>query len=272
MIIDYIILLSVKRFLSLGAKQSRLIFGAAIGGLCSFVILLPPIPSGLSWIINLLFACIIVAEAFYPISRIKFIKTAAAFFLVSFCYCGVMIAIWLVFSPSNVVIRNSSVYIGVSPVVLVITTLFCYVVMRVILRITGRGAVNKLKCRIKIKYKNITKEADGTVDTGNTLKEPFSGDCVIVVRADMFKDVFDADKYMKLAENNEDFKNINVRLIPFNSVGGVGLIPAIKPDSIKIICNNEETEVSAYLAFCSSENMTDDIQSLVPVELIMKGS
>ena len=88
----------------------------------------------------------------------------------------------------------------------------------------------------------------------------------------MFKDVFDADKYMKLAENNEDFKNINVRLIPFNSVGGVGLIPAIKPDSIKIICNNEETEVSAYLAFCSSENMTDDIQSLVPVELIMKGS
>lgn len=272
LIIDYIILLSVKLFLSLGAKPLRLLLGATIGGISSFVILLPPMPSGVSWLISFLSACIIVAATFYPVSRIKFLKTAAAFFLISFCYCGAMIAIWIIFSPQNIVIRNSSVYIGISPIVLIITTLLCYIILRVILRITGRGTAKNLKCKVKIEYNEIIKEFDGTIDTGNTLKEPFSGECVIVARAEIFKDIFDADEYMKMTADNKSTLKCNVRLIPFNSVGGVGLIPAIKPNFIKITADSEETEVSAYLALCSGKNLTDDVQSLVPVELIMKGS
>lgn len=270
-IIDYIILLSVRKFLSLAASRKRLLLGAMTGGICSFVILLPSLPSGLSVLIGILTACIVVTATFYPMSRKKFIKTSAAFFLISFCYCGAMIALWIFFSPNNIVIRNNSVYIAVSPTVLVITTLFCYVILRVIMRITGRGVPDKLRCRVIVEYNGIKKETDGTIDTGNTLKEPFSGECVIVARTEIFRDMFDAEAYMKMTENSEKF-NKNVRLIPFGSVGGKGIIPAIKPDKVRVISGDEETEVSAYLAFCREENMTGGVNLLVPAELIMKGS
>ena len=239
-IIDYIILLTVKKFLSLGCGKKRLLLGAAVGGICSFAIFLPPLPSGLSMVVSMLTAC-------------------------------AMIALWIVFSPKNIVIRNNSVYIAVSPIVLVITTLFCYIILRVIMRITGRGVPKQLKCRVVITYNGITKEADGTVDTGNTLKEPFSDECVIVAREEIFKDMFDADDYMKITENSDN-RVKGVRLVPFNSVGGTGVIPAVKPDIIKLKIGNEETEVSAYLAFCKGENMTSGTDMLVPAELIMKGS
>lgn len=269
LIIDYMIILSVKHFLSVDAKRYRMIFGAITGGLSSFIILLPPMPSVVSWIINLLSACIIIAVSFCPLSRIKFIKTAATFFLISFCYCGLMIAIWMIFSPQNIVIRNSSVYIAVSPIVLIITTLFCYIVLRIILKITGRAVPKNINCKIHIKYKGMEKEIQGKIDTGNTLKEPFSGEYVIVVREELFKETINLNEYMNITKNNKIISDI--RLIPFNSVGGTGLIPAIKPDSIKIFNNNNEMSVSAYIALCDNKNMTTDIQALVPAELVMKG-
>lgn len=270
-IIDYIILLTVKKFLSLDCGQKRLLLGAAVGGVCSFAIFLPPLPSGLSMVVSMLTACAVVAAAFCPLNRKVFIKTSAAFFLISFCYCGAMIALWIIFSPKNIVIRNNSVYIAVSPIVLVITTLFCYIVLRVIMRITGRGVPKQLKCRAVIEYNGITKKADGTVDTGNTLKEPFSGECVIVAREEIFKDMFDAADCMKISGNSDNSVK-GVRLVPFNSVGGTGVIPAVKPDIIKLKIGNEEIKVSAYLAFCKGENMTEGTDMLVPAELIMKGS
>ena len=125
-----------------------------------------------------------------------------------------------------------------------------------------------LKCKVKIRYNGAEREIDGTIDTGNTLKEPFSGACVIVARAEIFRDMFDADEYMKMSEISQKPPKTGVRLILFKSVGGVGLIPAIKPDYVKLISDNEEMDVNAYLALCSSENMTGDVQSLVPAELI----
>ncbi len=272
LIIDYIILLSVKTFLSLNARNIRLILGAAVGALCSFVILLPPIPSGLSWVINFISACVVVFAAFSPMSKKLFLKTSAAFFLISFCYCGLMIAVWILFSPQNLVIRNGSVYIAVSPFILIVTTLFCYVILRVVLRITGRGVPKESVCRVLIEYKGHKKEFSGTIDTGNKLKEPFSGEYVIVARADIFSDISNIKEYMNFTDKYETNAETGIRLIPFNSVGGTGLMPAIKPDSLKIISGNEEIEVSAYLALCGGENITSDVQALVPAELIMKGS
>ena len=43
-VVDYILLLTVRRFLSLSCRRRRLLAGAAAGGLLSFVILLPPMP------------------------------------------------------------------------------------------------------------------------------------------------------------------------------------------------------------------------------------
>ena len=89
-VVDYILLLTVRRFLSLSCRRRRLLAGAAAGGLLSCVILLPPMPFVVSLAVDILSACIVVAAAFAPMGRPEFIRTAFVFFAVSFVYCGMM--------------------------------------------------------------------------------------------------------------------------------------------------------------------------------------
>ena len=269
-IIDYIILVSVKKFLMLNIRRIRLLCGAAVGGLSSFCVLLPSMPAWLSMLFQGTSAVLLTAAAFLPTKRVIWFKASAAFFFISFCFCGLMTAILILFSPQNVVVRNNTVYIGISPVMLVAMTLICYMIMRIIFRITGRSMPQQMKCRVKVSYKGKTVETDGTIDTGNTLHEPFSGECVIVSKAELFRQILDAEYFMKLSKEGSIPEG--VRLVPFSSVGGCGVIPAFKPSSVKIINNSTESEVSAYIALCSDKNMTNEVNMLIPAELIMKGS
>lgn len=259
-VIDYIILLTVRKFLSLSSRRRRLMLGAAVGGICSFVILLPPIPSGMSMVISFLTACAVVASAFAPLGRKLFIKTASAFFLISFGYCGAMIAVWILFSPQNIVIRNSSVYIAMSPITLVITAVVCYVILRVIMRITGRGDIGDTICTLSIRYGGKEVVCKGKVDTGNTLREPFSGDMAIVVRRELFSE------FPELSLSGEMEKGI--RLIPYSSVGGEGVMPAFRAKNIRMTAGGKSYDVSAYVALCDGNRITGETDALVPSELI----
>lgn len=245
-IIDYIILLTVRRFMNIRARRLRLAAGAAVGGLTSFVILLPALPSGLSLIFSLAFACLVVGAAFAPMSRGLFIKTSAAFFLISFGYCGLMIAIWLLFSPQSLVIRNSSVYIDISPLVLLVTTVFCYVILRVILRLTGRGEAAAANCILRISLGGNVREYKALIDTGSSLKEPFSGKPVIVI-----------------SERLSFPDSLGVRLVPYSSVGGEGLLRAVCPERITAVTNDGERSIDGYIA-CSDNKLREGVEAIIP--------
>ena len=264
-VIDYIILLTVRRFLSLSCRQRRLLLGAAVGGISSFVILLPPLPSGVSMVLSVITACLVVGATFAPMEKKIYIKTAAAFFLISFVYCGAMIAVWLVFSPQNIFIRNSSVYIAMSPISLVITTVICYVILRIIMRITGRNEIKDTSCLIKVEYEGNTISLNGKIDTGNTLKEPFSGEPAIVAAADNFKNIFSLPSF---GTDYPETLPTAIRMIPFSSVGGEGLLPSFKSDNIIIKHEGREFRVSAYVALCSGDKIIGGENALVPYELI----
>ena len=240
------ILALVKFFLSLAVGRKRLLLGALAGGISSLVILLPEMPAVLSAAVHLISAAALTAAAFCPVNRTVFLKAAAAFFMISFCFCGVMTAMVRLLSPQNTFVRNNTVYIGISPVALIGMTLVCYVIMRVVFQLTGRAVPKKLKCRVSMVCGGKTIESDASVDTCNTLHEPFSNECVIVCRSEIFKNVFDAEQYMKTGLN-EGVPG-SIRLIPFSSVGGTGVIPAFKPEKVKILYDRSENDVSAYIA------------------------
>lgn len=261
-IIDYMILVSVKKFLSISCRLRRLLLGAAVGGISSFVILLPPMPSGFSLIISLATAFFVIGSAFAPLPRTVFLKASAAFFMVSFAYCGIMIALWLVFSPDNMVIRNSSVYIAISPIMLVLTALFCYVLMRVIIRITGKGKPECTVCTVNVLYQTKDIIFQGKLDTGNTLKEPFSGTPVIVAKKSVFAD------FPKLRQLSAGNISEGIRLVPFATVGGGGMLPAFKAERVFIRTAGITHNVGAYIALCDDEKITGGDDAVIPYELI----
>lgn len=259
-IIDYIILITVKTFMSISCRRLRLILGAAVGGICSFVILLPPVPSGISLFVNLITAFLVIAAAFFPVSPKMYMKLTAAFFLISFGYCGLMIAVWLLFSPQNLIIRNSSVYISVSPLMLIITTVFCYTVLRVIIRIVSRGSSRICDCKVSFELNGMNIECSGKIDSGSTLKEPFSGEMAVVFKKELLGDMQDS-----IFSSNSVINKI--RVIPYTSVGGEGLMKAVRIEKMKITTDKESFYVSAYAAFCDSERVKGT-DALIPAELI----
>ena len=137
--VDYVMLLSVRYMTSLNVKRRRLAAGALVGGIGSFAVLLPPMPFAVSLLISISEALLMTAAAFLPMNIRGYIRTAFLLFAVSFTYCGIMTAVLALASPDGLTVRNSSVYIGISPFALIALTALCYLVLRLFGRIKGSG-------------------------------------------------------------------------------------------------------------------------------------
>ena len=104
------------------------------------------------------------------------------------------------------------------------------------------------------------------VDTCNSLREPFSNLPVIVASEEVLKPVLPQD-FQFLIKGNEmqNFEGFKIRFIPFQTVSGEGLLPAFKPDVVKI---KNDFEKEAYIAVCSKEVLPDGTFSLINPLLI----
>lgn len=269
-VIDFLMLHFVRTVLSLRTRRLRLLGAAALGGIGSFVLLLPPMPFVLSAAVSVVQACVMIGAAFLPLSRRMFLKASGLLFCISFCFCGAMTAVEALFSPRHTMVRNSAVYIGISPLLFIALTLVIYLGLRLFYRLMNKGAAESCRCEVTIVYRGSTVRARGFVDTGNTLHEPFSGKCVIVGREEVFAKMFPGARVLAGTQEREWDKS--VRLVPFSSVGGSGLMPAFRPSEITIRTGNTTVRADAYLAVSHQSSFSQDCELIVPAELIMKGS
>ena len=269
-IIDHLLLSLCSTVLSLRTRRLRLLLASALGGLGSFVLLLPPLPLFVSVLISLAQAFIMIAAAFMPLTLRMILKASGLLFCLSFCFFGAMTAVTALFLPKNTMTRNSAVYIAVPPLLLVALTLAFYLLLRLFYKLFNKGAVSSSQCSATIEYHGIRHRSKGIIDTGNTLHEPFSGKCVIVGSSSAFKEMFSDEEFLKA--NDSSSVNSGIRLIPYSSVGGSGLMPAFRPTRITVTSENKEYCVDAYLALSRQEIFSQDCEVIIPAELIMKGS
>lgn len=261
MIINYFILISVCKFLHRKKSRTRIILGALAGSLCSLIILLPPINSFLNFLIKLAVSSIICLISFKFGGIKEFLKNTAAFYLISFLFCGVMLAVWFTFTPKGMVINNSTVYFNISPLYLIISSLITYFIVGLICRITGRKKPKELYYDIIIERRSKRIEFKGKLDTGCSLVEPFSGSPVIVCDKKVIKDIVPENvlEYEKCCTYS-GFTD-KVRVIPFGTINGTGLIPCFKPDRIFIgdnLCLNE-----IYIAVSDSNSIHGECGCLI---------
>lgn len=247
--IDFFLLLCTKRFLNIRAKLIRIILGSLLGGILSLTALLPEIPFGINIAADVAFAALIVFVTFGRTEPKNYIKRIAVYFCSSFIFCGIMIFVYTAFKPNGMGIYNDIVYFDISPVLLIILTLICYFILKLIRRLT-KGELAKNVCKVELEFGGSRAEFDAIVDTGCNVKEPFSSDYVIIAE----KNLLDAVK----------FDESKLRVIPFNSLGGNGLLKGYKPDIVKI--NGKEAD-NVYIGIC--ENMLkNEAKAIAPYELV----
>lgn len=257
--INYFLLLGVARFLSLRIRRLRIFAASFLGAVYSLFILLPEINLAVSLAIKLAMSATIVLAA-YPFKGLKqLLRELAAFYIMSFSFAGFMLAVWYFIAPQGLIIKNSVVYFNISPLLLIILTVICYLIIRLINRLTGRQAPEGLFCSVKVDYNGQSASFLGKVDTGNSLTEPFSNFPVLVV-------------YQELIRNmSPPPENGKIRLVPFHAVSGEGLLPAFRPDLITIVCGKHTYRLhDVYIA--ASQTKLGEFDALINPDLLQKTS
>ena len=250
--IDFFLILCTKQCLHLKSSYIRMILGAIAGGALSLTALLPTLLPILNLLINISGIIIIILITFEKCTVKCFIKRVTVYFAFSFIFCGIMIFVYTIFKPKKMEIYNDVIYLDISPILLIILTLICYYILNIIKRLT-KGVNGFETCNIEIIVNQKQFNFIAKIDTGCNLKEPFSGFDVIIAENDLF------GGYCP--------KEYNMRLIPFTSLGGKGVINGFRPD--EVIINNKSLGNEFYIGLCKNI-MKGDIKALISTETANK--
>lgn len=241
--IDFFLLICVKKFLKLNTSHIRIFCGALAGAVYSLSAVLPSITKIQSTLLGILGALSITLAAFAPNKKAVLIKATISFYVFSFIFAGFFMLIYNIIPTNNLTVKNGLVYFNISPITLFVFTLLAYLVTVIFRRLFSSGDNTAAYQTFTITNKGKTSKVFAKADTGNSLCEPFSGLPAMVIEFDAVRELLPDSivEYIQTGESSE-----RLRLIPFTSIGGSGILPAFQPDSI-CFGKNHQT-VKCYLA------------------------
>lgn len=222
--ITYILLFATAFLSKENANRIRLVLSSLLGGAYAFVILLDSISTFLSLLLRLFAACVFILVAFKIRSLRRFIKLYSLFFLSNFVFAGFIMAVWYTLTPGRMYYGAGVLYLDISTLTLVVLSGISYFVIK------GIGSFIELKTPksrvfhtvLTIGGKSIQLKA--FLDTGNALKDPFTGEEVLIASEESIKDIYSL-------KNSEKLK---LRYIPCSTVSGDCLMPVFRADKIEI--------------------------------------
>ncbi len=249
MFVDFLLLLCVKRIIHSPVSYTRLLLGALTGAILSFTAFLPFNHFPINIFFNVFTLALSSIISFGYKNKQRFIKNTVILVIITFLYSGALIAFYNVFKPNGIVIINNAVYFNISPLLLIVLTLIIYIILFAFKKLFKNNSCSNLIHNVKIYYSNKEYNIKCKVDSGCNVKEPFSNDNVIIVD----KSEFEA--------NNMS----NMRIIPYNSLGGKGILKGYKAEKVFI----DDKPINEEIYFGLSDNIfSGNIKGLVPVELI----
>ena len=270
--INYFILLAISRIFSIEFKRYRLILAATLGGFFSLLIFLPNNFFVVSLILKFLTSLIVILVAFRINCFFNFIKISSSFYIINFLFAGILLFFWYFLDTNDIFIKNSTVYFNISPIFFMVTTLISYFIIRVLSFFTENRNSNDEFCKLKIEQNNKVFNLKAKIDTGNNLKDPFSNRPVAVVEYKFIEEIIpeNVKKYFfgssinTKEKSSQKLTSLKFRAIPFNTILGSGIMPAFKPEKIKLVKSKEiEIEKDAFIAVCKGKLLGENFSALV---------
>ncbi len=273
LLINYVILILEANLLNLRIKRKRLILSALIGSFYSIFIFFDQINLLLSLFIKLLMSITIILIAYGFINTRSFVKSIVTFYFINFIFGGIIFCIWYFISPKGIFIKNGIVYFDISPILLILSTVVIYFSIKIYQYFLGESDLHDSVCDLEILNKGRIVKLFAKVDTGNSLKEPFSNKPVIVAEYESLKDILPPEVKNYIQDNVEDWtakgkKTSLLRVIPYSTVSGEGLLPAFIPEKVTIKYKNKTYIKETFLAISKRNLFLGDYKALVPPGLI----
>lgn len=227
---DFFLLKTTARLTHTPLRNGKCILGALVGSLFSLIILLPPLSSFALLLIRLLSAALMIITAFGGgKSPRELLKIGVIFFFVCFIFAGAEYGIAVLSGGKNMIWHNSTLYVNISLLTLVISTIISYAAISFFrYYIDGKNSTD-IKYDIIIAKNNKTVSVKAVGDTCNNLTDVFTGKPVIICSKDSVSHLFgDGEAEKALSAEKEGHIN-GWRLIPCSTIQSAGMLPVFKP-------------------------------------------
>ncbi len=231
LIIDYLLISLTSKLLKTYCRLWRQILGALTGGITSLSIMLP-IHNVLGSFFVRLVTAVLVVTVTYGIGKLtQFLRKIACFYIVSFLFSGVMFGVWFFLKPKGLFMQNGIVYYNISTIFLVLSGVLSYLIISLISRFVKRGDAPLRQ--VEVLTKNSFVKLTVLIDSGNSLREPFSEKPVLLLdpRYEFLLKEYDAKK----------------RVIPYKTVSGEGVIFGVRPKAV-YLCEGGREALDVYIA------------------------
>ena len=252
-IVDYFLLLLTAFLLKPQIKRWRMLLSVALASLSSLLIFAPELPFFAEISVQLLISLLVVFVAFGFKSFARYIKAVLIFYASNVILAGGALALWALFAPNGLVVRNGAVFYNISPITLILTTAAVYILSLVISKIIAarRGSGGEYSIILKLEGRQV--ELVGMMDSGNRLHDSLSGNPVIVCNYDKISQLLTPS--MKKIFQKENFElgfyediitsgiSERFRVIPFSSLGDDGIMAAIQIDGAVLKSAGQEIEI-----------------------------
>ncbi len=265
-IIGYL-LLRIVGFLSPPYKKGWWIFsGSAVFAISALTIFLPYENTLIINLIRFICSIISILISFGIQNKKRYLIRVMLFYSVSLCFSGGIFALYLIMPNPRLYVYNGVIYPNISPMTLLIAIALSYLLTQLIIKMSGiSGQNNEFNADVIICDKGNAITLKGFIDSGNKLIEPFSGNPVIVVKSDLVKRIRKKEE-LSLGSNG-------VRIIPFNSVGGGGIIYAFKPSFVEIISKEKRFFLQdVYIALAEEDSLKGDYEAIISILCLTEGA
>lgn len=271
--VTYFLLRTTQLLCKRPLRRARMLFASVLGGCYALTLLLRPFPLALSLTVRAAVCVLLCVSAFSFVSLHVLVKTVAVFLLVNGLFAGCMFACQTVFP--QITYSSGVVYFDVGVPFLVLSTLAIYALIRLVTAFFDLRSSGSKLAQVTVRIGGQSFCGTGLFDTGHQLADPFTGKPVLIVRPHFLQSVFPPKvsefmdgKDAMLSDVPDEWRG-RLRLFPYNSLGGNGLLPAFRSDSVTVrrtqcACTKEDL----YIAVAPRQLAHGEYDVLIPAAIL----
>ncbi len=266
--VDYLLLLATEKLCRIKSGFLRRTLAALTASLFSLTIFLPESPYIITFLIKALCVELTVLVAFGIRSLRQHISLALCFLAATYSFAGIMLALNSFLHADGVAINNSSVYIDISPLILIGITTLCYLMICIYRRFVSKGnrSVRCIKLEIEVAANSVI--IDALIDTGNSLTDVVSDMPLIVISSHIARSLIpnlSNDDILSFSEIIQKLKGF--RLLPYSAVGARGVLAAFVPDKV-ILHDDKLYSFQRALIAISPNELKNGCEAIVSPEFL----
>ncbi|MGN1105606.1 MAG: sigma-E processing peptidase SpoIIGA [Huintestinicola sp.] len=252
--VDFLLIKSAAAITHSPLKTGRGILAAVVGSLFSLAIFLPRSLSLLLVPIKIISSAVIVLMAFGFENMGHFFRRMVVFYLCAFIFGGLGTGLAYITGGRFITARNGVIYADFSMPALVITSIAAYVCIGVYRRLSDYGGEGSYT--VIVSDCGRTASFKAVADTGNILRDSFTGKYVIVCPRAVLLSLYDSVPDCVSVTEGKASLGKRWRIIPYSTVSSSGIMAVICPSDVCL--KNDETgqiyRADVYLGAAENDN------------------